>query len=188
MVVALILIAAGACYTLGSREYHKRRARKYQYDDLVHDPLGRPLDPKPPHRRLTHNEARALAQHRREKAEAARQRRVNGSVGLDALDNGNDDDELPKYTRTAHRRYANELPTFQKKPRVADSQNRQSGEKRRFGPFRLRVPGRQRKTETPAPLIGSVPPAFAPSSSAGQDNVDAPAYTERAEDAVVTST
>lgn len=66
MPVALILLLAVEGFRAGSRQYNKRKAKKYQYDGVFgKDYLGRPID-KSTGRTLTRNEARAIAQHRRE--------------------------------------------------------------------------------------------------------------------------
>lgn len=64
MSVGLIILLVVETYRASSRRYYKQKAKKYGYDGLDHDGLWRPLD-SVHGRRLSRNEARALAQHRR---------------------------------------------------------------------------------------------------------------------------
>lgn len=66
MAVGLVILVAIAAYRTSVRQYHKRKAKKFDYRELDHDALWRPLDGVNG-RKLSRNEARALAQHRRER-------------------------------------------------------------------------------------------------------------------------
>ena len=75
MPVALLVLIAFEGFRAGSRQYNKVKAKKYNYDGVFRkDSLGRPVD-ETTGKRLSRNEARALAEHRRGTAkEAAKER------------------------------------------------------------------------------------------------------------------
>lgn len=65
MPVALLVLVAFEGFRAGSRQYNKVKAKKYGYEGhFKKDSLGRPVD-EMTGKRLTRNEARALAEHRR---------------------------------------------------------------------------------------------------------------------------
>lgn len=92
MPVALLLLIAVEGFRASLRQYNKRKAKKYQYDGVFgKDYLGRPID-KSTGRTLSRNEARAIAQHRREtEREALKERewRSKGNI-------------LPEYSQATH--------------------------------------------------------------------------------------
>lgn len=65
MAIGLLILLALEGVRVSIRKYHKRQAKKFQYDgEFRKDYLGRPLDNNG--KRMTRNEARAKAAHKRE--------------------------------------------------------------------------------------------------------------------------
>lgn len=69
---SVIVLVSLATYRASVRQYNKRKAKKFGYDDLEHDYLWRPID-QVNGKKLSRNEARALAQYRREQKSARAQ-------------------------------------------------------------------------------------------------------------------
>jgi hypothetical protein len=82
MAIGLLFLVAFEGVRCGSRKYNKSKAKKHGYEGCFKsDSFGRPLDDSG--RRLSRNEARALAEHRRStagEAEKARQWREKGNT------------------------------------------------------------------------------------------------------------